>query len=222
MPNSPTKSNPTNRKPVTDKPVIGLTGGIGSGKSTVARAFEDAGCGVIDSDEFNRQQLASPEVISELVSWWGDKILKETGQLDRKAIASVVFDDPDQRKRLEAYLHPRISAESERRAAEFRADPAIRAIILDSPLLLEAGLDAGCDAVVFVDADDETRLSRVKKYRGWSEDQWRQREKSQFALDKKRGRADHVIANNSSDLDELRSSVDDILHSIETGLSSTD
>ncbi len=209
-------------KAATRKPVIGLTGGIGSGKSTVAAAFAQAGCAVINSDELNSAQLATPEVIAELASWWGDKILTETGQLDRRAIASVVFQDPTQRERLESYVHPRIARESDRLMAEFQATPSVRAIVLDSPLLLEAGLDAKCDAVIFVDADDQTRLSRVEQTRGWSEDQWRRREKSQFALDKKRGRADHVLANNSSDLDELRSTVDDILQSIEISLSSTD
>ncbi len=208
--------------PAKRKPVIGLTGGIGSGKSTVARIFEDAGCAVINSDEQNSIQLANPEVIAELVSWWGKEVINEKGQLDRKAIASVIFNDPAQRKRLESYLHPRIASDSARLTGKFQANPSVRAIVLDSPLLLEAGLDAKCDAVVFVDTDDEIRLARVKKNRGWSADQWRRREKSQFALDKKRGKADHVLANNSSDLDELRSLVDDILQTIETGLSSTD
>ena len=218
MPNKPE----TDKSTIGHKPVIGITGGIGSGKSTVASAFADAGCAVINSDDLNSQQLADPEVIAELTGWWGEKILTESGTLDRKAIASVVFQDPSQRKRLESFLHPRIARESDRMLAEFRATPSVRAIVLDSPLLLEAGLDAKCDTVVFVDADDQTRLSRVVRSRGWSEDQWRQREKSQFALDKKRTRADHVLANNSSDLDELRSSVDDILQSLEKGPSSTD
>lgn len=218
MPNKPGTDKTTNGH----KPVIGLTGGIGSGKSTVASVFADAGCAVINSDDLNSQQLATPEVIAELTRWWGEKILTESGTLNRKAIASVVFQDPSQRKRLESFLHPRIACESERRMDEFQAAPSVRAVILDSPLLLEAGLDAKCDTVVFVDADDQTRLSRVVKSRGWTEDQWRQREKSQFALDKKRMRADHVLANNSSDLDELRSSVDDILQSLEMGPSSTD
>ncbi len=218
MPNKPATDKTTSGH----KPVIGLTGGIGSGKSTVASVFADAGCAVINSDDLNSQQLATPEVIAELTRWWGKKILTESGTLNRKAIASVVFQDPSQRKRLESFLHPRIACESERRMDEFQAAPSVRAVILDSPLLLEAGLDAKCDTVVFVDADDQTRLSRVVKSRGWTEDQWRQREKSQFALDKKRMRADHVLANNSSDLDELRSSVDDILQSLEMGPSSTD
>lgn len=209
-------------KSPTRKPVIGLTGGIGSGKSTAAAVFAEAGCAVINSDALNSAQLAKPEVIAELVSWWGDGILGADGQLNRKEIASVVFKDQDQRKRLEAYLHPRIARESQDLKARFQSDPSVRAIVLDSPLLLEAGLDAQCDAVIFVDADDQTRLLRVVQSRGWSEDQWRRREKSQFALDKKRGRADHVLANNSSDLDELRSSVDDILQSIEISPSSTD
>lgn len=204
------------------KPIIGLTGGIGSGKSTVAKAFEDAGAGVVVSDDLNSAQLAHHEVIAELTDWWGDDILHPDGGLDRKKIAAIVFKNPDERKRLEDFLHPRIAQTSDRMVAKFQADPNIRAIIMDSPLLLEAGLDAKCDAVVFVDATDEIRLSRVTNTRGWTESQWRRREKSQFALDKKRAKADHVLANNSSNLDELRSSVDDILRSVEVGLSSTD
>lgn len=207
---------------LTPKPIIGITGGIGSGKSTVAALFKDAGAAIIVSDDLNSDQLSSPEVVAELVSWWGVKILDAEGNLDRKQIAAIIFQDADQRRRLEQYLHPRITGESDRLVARFQADPSVRAIVLDSPLLLEAGLDSKCDAVIFVEASDETRLLRVIQSRGWSEQQWRKREKSQFALDKKLSRADHVLANNSSNLDELRSSVDGTLHSIEVTLSSTD
>jgi len=209
-------ATPLANTPTHVKPIIGLIGGIGSGKSTVAKCFAEIGAGVIASDELNTQQLALPEVIEELVSWWGVTIQKDDSRLDRKKIASIVFRDRNERKRLEGYLHPRIAKESNRLVASFRDDSGVRAIILDSPLLLEAGLDSKCDAVVFVDANDETRLSRVIQTRGWSEEQWRSREKSQIALDKKRSRADHVVANNSSDLDELRSSVDDTLRAIES------
>ena len=103
---------------------------------------------------------------------------------------------------------------------EYREDDAVRFIVLDSPLLVEARLDRICDAVVFVEASDAVRLQRVRETRGWSEAEWIQREKTQNALDKKRSRADHVVVNNSSDLDELRNTVLDLLSGL--GLGSED
>lgn len=194
------------------KPIIGLVGGIGSGKSTVARLLAECGAAVIDSDELNRQQLQSPEVIETLVSWWGEKVRrKEDGRgssgLDKEQIARIIFKDAGQRRRLERFVHPRIGRERDRMIAAYEHDPTVGLIVVDSPLLLESGSDQSCDQVVFVDADDSVRLERVTQGRGWSAEDWKSREKSQIALDKKRSRADHVVVNNSSDLAQLRTAV---------------
>lgn len=193
------------------KPVIGLLGGIGSGKSTVARLLAEAGGAVIDSDAINRAQLRHPEVVAMVRGWWGDEVVAADGGLDRRKIADRVFADPQARRQLEDLLHPRIAAERDARLAAYARDPSVRWIVLDTPLLLETHLDRACDWVVFVDADAAVRRARVLATRGWTEDEWRRREKAQNALDKKRARADHVVVNNSSDLAELRSAVSDLL-----------
>ena len=186
------------------KPIIGLIGGIGSGKSTVARLFSEEGAAIVDSDALAGEQLLEDEVVTQLKSWWGDSICDSSGGIDRRRVADIVFADPVQKKRLEEFLHPRINEKRKLLIKEYRQNGNIRCIILDSPLLLEAGLDQLCDVVVFVDASPNVRLKRVTRNRGWSEDNWRRREKSQKSLDIKRSRADHVVVNNSSDIDKLR------------------
>ncbi len=181
-----------------------MIGGIGSGKSTVARLFAQEGAAVIDSDALAGEQLLENEVVTQLKSWWGDSICDSSGGIDRQRVADIVFSDPVQRKRLEGFLHPRIEKKRKLLITKYRQNGNIRCIILDSPLLLEAGLDQLCDAVVFVDATPDVRLERVSRNRGWSENNWRMREKSQKSLDIKRDRADHVVVNNSSDIDKLR------------------
>lgn len=194
-----------------NKPVFGLVGGIGSGKSSVARLLQDAGAAVIDSDALNRDQLRTPEVIGALVNWWGEGILDSAHALDKRRIAQKIFADESERHRLEALLHPRIAAERDRLIAEYQRDDRVWAIVLDTPLLLESGLDQSCDAVIFVDADEDVRRRRVVEQRGWQESDWRRREKTQKALDKKRSSADYVVTNNSTDLEELRTDVRKLL-----------
>lgn len=192
------------------KLVIGLTGGIGSGKSTVAGMLAEHGVAVIDSDRLNAEQLAQPDVVETLVSWFGENVRDPGGGIRRKAIARIVFDDADRRARLEGLLHPRIAARRSELLAKYRADPAVRAVAIDSPLLYEVGLDRLCDVVLFVDAPQSQRLQRVASARGWSADELARRENSQEAVDSKRAKADHIVTNNSG-LDELRSKVEAIL-----------
>jgi len=110
-----------------------------------------------------------------------------------------VFDDPTQKRRLEGLIHPRVAAERERMEAAFAADPAVKAIVQDVPLLLEVGLDERCDVLVFVDAERAVRERRVQQHRGWSAAELKRREKNQASLDSKRGRADYVVINNASE-----------------------
>lgn len=165
--------------------VIGLAGGIGSGKSTVAAALAKLGCVVIDSDALARDAIGTPQVRDTLVSWWTDSILDERGQVDRSAVASIVFGDPDQRKRLEGLIHPLVR--QSRAAMVARAGDA-PAVIVDAPLLFEAGVDRDCDAVLFIDAPRSVRLERVTRIRGWSEADFDRRESSQMSLADKRAR----------------------------------
>jgi dephospho-CoA kinase len=195
------------------KPIIGITGGIGSGKSTVAGMFGEIGCLVISSDEQVRQAYQDPAIVAEIRNWWGDDVLQSDGQLNRRKIADIVFNDPEQRKRLEGLLHPRVSELRAQRMAEAGDDPQVTAIIWDTPLLFEAGLRGGCDAIVFVEAPLVQRLQRVTHDRGWDEAELRRREKSQWPLDKKREISDYII-DNTADADYVRGQVREVLFRI--------
>lgn len=186
------------------KPVVGLLGGIGAGKSTVAQFLVERGAAEIDSDRLNTEELAQPDVVQTLVGWWGKDILEGSGEVDRKAVASRVFGSDAQRRKLEAFLHPRIGRRRARLLARYQQDPDCRLIVLNSPLLLETGLDRLCDTLVFVACDRQLRLERVRRTRGWSSQELDRREKLQKPLDWKRDRADHVLENSTS-LDRLRS-----------------
>lgn len=195
------------------KPVIGLVGGVGSGKSTVARIFAELGAAVIDSDRLGHEQLQRPEVLSQLRSWWGPQVVTAAGVADRSAISRIVFHDAAELSRLEALLHPLIDQRRKELVADLERDPAIRAVVLDAPKLLEAGLSGVCDRVVFVDSPREQRLRRVAETRGWSEDELNRRENLQFSLDKKRSMSDDVIVNHS-DIEALRHEVEQVFSAI--------
>ena len=151
------------------KPVIGITGGIGSGKSTVAKMFAELGCLVVSSDEQVTEAYRDPEVIAELRRWWGEDVADSAGRPNRSRIAEIVFGDPSQRLRLEGLLHPKVAALREKRMNEVAGDPQVPAIIWDTPLLFESGLYRQCDAIVFVEAPVSHRLKRVQEGRGWDE-----------------------------------------------------
>ena len=174
-------------------PTIGLTGGVGAGKSTVATILRELGSVVSDSDRDARAVLANPEVLAALRAWWGDEVIDEDGLADRSAIASRIFSDKEARVRLERLVHPQVH---ERRQQTFAAatDDAT-ALVIDAPLLFEAGLDVECDAVIFVDAPWEVRLSHVQEGRGWNRAELERREAAQFPIDEKRSKATDVISN---------------------------
>jgi dephospho-CoA kinase len=198
-------------------PVIGLVGGIGSGKSTVAKAFEDLGCVVSDSDKSGAKALQSPGVVEELVSWWGDEILDESGAVDRKKVAQIVFADPEARKKLEGLVHPLIHRDRHELIEKARKDGGIRAVIVDAPLLYEAGVESECDAVIFVQTPKRMRVQRVSEGRGWDESELDRREKAQLGLEQKRDRADYVVANGGPKI-ELPAQVSRILEEIERNM----
>lgn len=177
-------------------PVIGLVGGIGAGKSTVARAFEALGCLIIDADHDAREVMNRPEVIRELVTWWGEEILNPEGRVDRAKVAGVVFKDPAQRARLEGLVHPLVKTDRLLTIARARQEGR-PAVIIDAPLLFEAGSDKDCDVVVFVDAPLGERVARVAA-RGWSREELQRREAAQIPLDQKRARCGVVIQNTGS------------------------
>ncbi len=174
--------------------MVGLAGGVGSGKSRAARALASMGCVVSDSDAEASAVLAQPRVRERLVEWWGREVLDSEGQVDRRRVAAIVFADPEQRRRLEALTHPLIKAARDATLERARQQ-GVRVVVIDAPLLFEAGLEAECEAVVFVDAPREDRLRRVRESRGWDEAELDRRERAQLPLEEKRRRSRFVVAN---------------------------
>ena len=195
------------------KPVVGLMGGIGSGKSTVARQLAALGCAVIDADDLARQALNDPAVKAELAQQWGGAVLQADGSVNRREIARLVFADADKLALLESLTHPRVHEQRQALRARFNADPSVRAIVEDCPLLLEKGIDRQCDVLVFVRASAEARAGRVAA-RGWSAEELARRERNQWPLDNKAQRADYVVENNAGEaecLDQVRRVLNTIL-----------
>jgi len=184
------------------KPIIGIAGGIGSGKSHVARLLGDMGCRVIDSDAQVRQAYRDPAVLSELRGWWGDEVFSPGGEVDRTAIARKIFSSPADRQRLQQLLHPWVMMARAREMMAAAGDAQVLAFVWDTPLLFETGLNTKCDWVLFVDAELPERLRRVAAQRGWGPEEVARRENLQWPLDKKRQISDYVVSNtaNASDL----------------------
>jgi dephospho-CoA kinase len=195
------------------KPIIGVAGGIGSGKSTVAAAFAELGAGVISSDQLNHAELNSPDVLAQIREWWGDRVVDASGQADRDVLREIVAADAAARRRLEGVTHPRIAARRQAMMRGFLADAGVRAIVWDSPLLFETGLSQRCDFIVFVDSDIRIRLERVRRERKWTEEDLRRFENLQKPLDFKRQHADYIVENNS-DMDAVRRQVADVFSRI--------
>ena len=181
------------------KPVIGLLGGIGAGKSTVADELGRLGCAVIDADRIGHELLGDATVQREIRRQWGEGVFAPTGQVDREALGRIVFSDPGQLERMNALLHPRIHQQIRQEIAEAQAAPETVAIVLDAAVMLEAGWDKLCSHWVFVDAEPADRAARVRGLRGWGERLWRQREKMQISLDKKREKCQYTVDNRSSE-----------------------
>lgn len=181
--------------------IIGLVGGIGAGKSAVAAALGEQEFLVVDSDKEAKAALDLPSVRDRLVAWWGEGVVGADGRVDRRRVAEIIFESPADRARLEGLVHPLVKANRGALASRARQDGK-RGVIVDAPLLFEAGVDRECDFVVFVDAPFEQRLARVKA-RGWDEAELSRREKAQLSLQEKRTRADAVIRNEGT-LNDLR------------------
>jgi dephospho-CoA kinase len=188
---------------------VGLTGGIGAGKSEVARRLAELGAQVIDADKLAREVVApGTEGLAEVVAAFGPEVVGEDGALDRAALGRRVFDDAEARRRLEAIIHPRVRA---RTAELVAAQPPDAVIVNDVPLLVETGLGKGFDLVVVVLAEEATRLRRLVEVRGMSEDEARSRIAAQATDEQRRAVADVVLRNDGT-LEELRAAVDGLWH----------
>ena len=196
------------------KPIIGIVGGIGSGKSHVSRLFAEVGCLVINSDEQVSLAYQRDDVKNTLVRWWGPEVIAADGNVNRSAIARRVFADAKERHRLEGLIHPLVAGMRDEAMTQGAADPRVVAFVWDTPLLLEVGLHRHCDAIVFVEASEAERKRRVMENRGWTEAEWAAREKSQMALDKKREIANYMVRNTAGADDDVRSQIREVLSRI--------
>ena len=172
--------------------VLGLTGGIGSGKSTVASLFRNLGAEIVDADALVHSILDRPSVRKKLVSTWGKEI-ENRGTILRPILARIAFQSEDSVRKLNEIIHPIVRKEVGKTIRGSKS----RLIVLDAPLLLEVGADQDCDYVLFVDAPRDLRTKRVKK-RGWAPAELRQREKYHWPMKEKRKKADFVIQNRGS------------------------
>jgi len=179
----------------------------------VAALLRDLGAGVIDSDEQAHEVLNTREVRRTLVEWWGERVCPDGQNVDRREIARIVFDAPAELGRLEGLLYPKIAERRDLLIERMENDPAIQAIALDSPKLLEAGLHPMCDALIVVDAPADVRRARLARSRGWSAEEVERREKRQMPINEKRAKADYVLINNS-DLESLKPAIQDVFRSL--------
>ncbi|WJY67954.1 Dephospho-CoA kinase [Corynebacterium auris] len=177
---------------------IGLTGGIGSGKSTVAALLAEAGLPVVDADQVARDIMdpGSP-VLGKVAEVFGADLVDEKGVLNRAELARRAFATKEQTEKLNAITHPAIRTEAERRLNELE-EAGARAAVYDMPLLFELGLDAAMDLNVAVDTDAEVRVHRLVEYRGLDEGDVRNRIARQVSDEERRRKADVVIDNNGT------------------------
>ena len=182
--------------------ILGLLGGVASGKSLVARQLAEMGAVVLDADRAGHEALRLPSVEAAARQRWGDAVFGPDGHIDRSRLARIVFapppEGPEERKYLEELTHPeigrRLSAQAEWPTKPQIAPPLA---VLDAALILEAGWDKLCDYFAFIDVPQEVRLARALQ-RGWTEGDFAAREAAQESLDSKRARADLIIDNSGS------------------------
>jgi dephospho-CoA kinase len=184
---------------------VGLTGGIGAGKSEVTRRLAELGAVVIDADLLARGVVGrGTSGRDEVVRHFGIGVLDGSGELDRAALAARVFDDPDERRALESIIHPRVRS----KAAEIEAAADPDAVVVHAiPLLVETGQAGSFDVVVVVEAPRSERLNRLVRDRGMTEEQAQSRIDSQ-ASSRRRVEVADVVIDNTGDLDALRARVD--------------
>lgn len=187
--------------------VVGLTGGIASGKSTVSRLFVEAGVPVICADELAREAVkAGSPGLAEIRRAFGDEVIDPQGELDRAAMARVVFHQADRRELLESIIHPRVAEGKRKRLTELQRQGYSLAIV-DVPLLYETGWDQFFDLVIVVTVSRETQEERLRARDGMSREEARARLDAQMPIEEKAKRA-HRVVDNSGSVERTREQVD--------------
>ncbi len=186
-------------------PIIGLTGGIGSGKSTAARRFAELGAYVYSADEIAREALEpGAACYPTVIRFFGNSILAKDGKIDRKALSKIVFSDEKQRTRLNEIVHPYVIGELFSRAKRDIANRDTAVVLFDVPLLFESGLDQRMDRTILVVCDEPERVRRILERDKISPEQALARVHAQMPEEQKRLRADYILDNNGSEKDLLR------------------
>ena len=190
--------------------IVGLTGGIATGKSTVVGFFEELGAKIIDADRIAREVVAPGKpALDDIVKAFGQKVLKKDGTLDRECLGEIIFNDQDSRKELNSITHPRIHTEMLRRIQKYR-EAGEKVVICDIPLLLEAEEGSSwLKPIIVVYADREAQIKRLMERNGYPRDEALTRLNSQIPIDEKVRKADIVI-DNSGTIDEVKKRVGEV------------
>lgn len=192
------------------KPVLGLIGGIGAGKTAAGRCLAARGGFVIDADKLGHVALDVPDVKRQLVERWGKRVLHADGAANRRAIAGIVFDAPTERTWLEGVVFPVIGDLARAEIAKAEGDPAVRFVVLDAAVMLEAGWGSACDKILYIDAPRELREQRLAARSGWTAADLTARETAQWPAERKKDHADAVVVNDGTPA-ELQAKLDTLL-----------
>jgi len=194
--------------------LVGLTGGVATGKSTVANMFKKCGASVIDADRLARLVVQPGKPAwRAIVKLFGKTILNPDRSLDRQALGSIVFRNPKKRQQLERIIHPRVAREQRRLVRLIAKGNPLAVVIYEVPLLFEAGVDKRVDKIIVVNADRETQITRLKNRSGLARAEALRRISSQMPLAKKIHQADHVL-NGTLPRPSLRKQVDLLFKSL--------
>lgn len=185
--------------------IIGILGGIGSGKSTVAKLLCKRGCAVIDADAIAHEQLDKPDIKRKICEKFGKKILDSENNIDRKKLGDIVFSDSERIGALNSMIHPLVLSQTQAMISQFQGQPDVKAIVIDMPLLVESDVQRLCDTLIFVDCGVENRVLRSR----FGREELEKREKFQISLDIKRNLAENTVDNNS-ELEILEQQIDNI------------
>ena len=177
------------------KPILGLIGGIGSGKSLVSAEFAKHGGLLISGDALGHEALRQPDLMARVVERWGQEIVGADGSINRRALGKKVFAAASERKELEGIVFPYIERRIREEIAAAQETPAVRFVVLDAAVMLEAGWNNVCDWLVYVDVPRDVRVQRLAENRGWTEKELAAREAAQMPLTQKQQRADFTIDN---------------------------
>ena len=184
--------------------VIGITGGIASGKSTIAKILGSLGASVISADKICHRLVNTKSMSQKIINRWGDHVQDKYGKIERHKLGKIVFADKKELAALNRIIHPEAIKQIKNRIAKLRNESTTVAIVLDAALLVESNLIDICDITLFVDTRKNTCKARVKNSRKWPSGEITKREKFQSSLREKREIADIVISNNQHQADTLK------------------